>query len=107
MSEATRTVTVASATYYGLPHGATAVVTGPGGLNQTLTVSYTGTGTTAYGPTATAPTNAGTYAASATYATNAGYLESSDSEPFTIAKATSTTTVTCPASVPSVGRLSR
>ena len=99
----TTTVTVANATYDGLPHGATAVVTGPGGLNQTLTVTYTGTGTTAYGPTATAPTNAGTYAASATYDTNAGYVGSSDSEPFAIAKTTSTTTVTCPASAPYAG----
>ena len=95
----TTTVTVANAVYDGAPHGATASVTGAGGLNQTLTVSYSGTGTTVYGPTATAPTNAGTYTAAATYAANAGYETSSDSKPFAISKATSSTTVTCPASV--------
>src|SRR5262249_29610137 len=100
----TTTVTVANAIYDGSPHGATASVTGAGGLNQSLTVTYSGTGTTVYGPTATAPTNAGIYnaafyTAAATYDTNAGYTGSSDSKAFEIGKATSATAVTCPASV--------
>ncbi len=63
----------------------TAVVTGAGGLNQALTVSYTGN------------TNAGSATASASYAGNANHLASSDEKTFTIAKATTTTTVSCTA----------
>jgi len=90
----TTTVTATDATYDGNPHGATASVTGIGGLNQALTVTYTGTGSTIYPASTTAPTNAGTYTASATYAESTNHLSSSDSKPFTINKASSTTTVT-------------
>ena len=45
-------------TYNGSPLAASATTT-PSGLS--VTYSYTGTGTTSYGPSATAPTNAGTY----------------------------------------------
>src|SRR2546422_10453266 len=38
------TVTVADTTYDSTPHGGTAVVTGPAGLNQSLTVTYMGVG---------------------------------------------------------------
>src|SRR5439155_2331273 len=65
----------------------TASVSGAGGLSQTLTVSYSNN------------TNAGTATASASYAGDANHLGSSDSATFTIDKATSTTTVNCPASV--------
>ena len=86
------TVTVADATYDALPHGGTASVTGPG-LNQALTVTYTGISGTTYGPSTTAPTNAGTYSASASYAESANYFGSSDSKNFTINKADSATTL--------------
>ena len=75
-------------TYNGSPHTpCTAKVTGPGGLDQALTVNYTNN------------VNAGTASASAAYAETANYLGSSDSKTFIIDKAASTTTVTCPASV--------
>jgi hypothetical protein len=100
----TTTVTVnAVYVYDGSPHGGTATVTGAGGLSQTLTVTYSGTAPTVYGPTAIAPTNAGTYSAAATYAENAGYTGSSDAKTYTISQATSTTTVTCPASASYTG----
>ena len=61
----------------------TASVSGAGGLNQSLTVSYTNN------------VNAGSATASASFAATANYLASSDSKNFTIGKAASTTTVTC------------
>jgi hypothetical protein len=76
------TVSVAGATYDGSPHGGTASVTGPAGLNQSLTVTYAGRNTTSYGPSTTPPTNAGDYTASASYAGDANYLPSSDSEAY-------------------------
>jgi hypothetical protein len=60
-----------------------AKVTGPGGLDETLTVTYEDN------------INAGTATASASYAESANYLASSDSTTFTIDKADTTTTVTC------------
>ncbi|MFN8536155.1 MAG: MBG domain-containing protein [Thermomicrobiales bacterium] len=87
-------VTVANATYDGNPHGGTAAVTGAGGLNQSLTVTYTGRAGTTYGPSTTAPTNAGSYTASATYAGDANHNTSTDSKDYVINKASSTTTVT-------------
>ena len=64
-----------------------ASVTGAGGLNQSLTVSYS------------ANTDAGTATASASYAGDANHDPSSDSKTFTIDKASSTTSVSCPVSV--------
>ena len=58
-------------------------VTGPAGLNETLTVSYLDN------------VNAGQATASATYAESVNYLGSSDTENFTIGKAATTTTVNC------------
>src|SRR5439155_1214171 len=87
------TVTVADATYDSTPHGGTAVVTGPAGLNQSLTVTYTGITGTVYGLSTTAPTNAGSYNAAATYAESANYLGSTDNKNFTINKATPTVSV--------------
>jgi hypothetical protein len=83
----TTTVTASAATYDALPHAATAVATGPVGLNQALAVTYSGRNTTTYGPTTTPPTDAGDYRASASFPGDANYLPSADSKDFTIAKA--------------------
>ena len=75
----------ASVTYDGsakTPCSASA--TGAGGLNQALTVTYSNN------------TAAGTATASASYAGDANHNGSSDSKTFTIAGASSTTTVSCP-----------
>ncbi len=88
----TTAVTVSNATYDGNPHGGSAVVTGPAGLNQSLTVTYTGRNSTVYGPSNTAPTNAGDYTASASYAGDSNYNASSDSKDYSIAKASQTIT---------------
>jgi hypothetical protein len=85
-------VTVTNATYDGNPHGGTATVTGPASLNQALTVTYTGVAPTVYAASTTAPTNAGTYSASASYAESANYLGSSDTKTFTINKKTASVT---------------
>ena len=66
-------------------------MTGAGGLNQALTATYTDN------------TNAGTATASYTYAGDANHTGSSDSKTFTIDQASSTTAVTCPASVTYTG----
>src|SRR5436190_8747620 len=72
-------------TYTGSPHTpCTASVSGIGGLNQSLSVDYTSN------------TNAGTATASATYAGDANHNGSSDSKTFTIDKADSTVTISCP-----------
>ena len=62
-----------------------ATVTGAGGLNQSLSVSYSDN------------VHAGTTTASASYAGDANHNPSSDSETFIIDKADSTTTVACAA----------
>ncbi|HEX3143780.1 MAG TPA: carboxypeptidase regulatory-like domain-containing protein [Pyrinomonadaceae bacterium] len=95
----TTTVTVSNANYDGNPHGGSAQVTGAGGLNQSLPVTYTGRNTTVYGPSGTPPTNAGDYTAGASYAGDANHSGSSDSKDYSIFKASSLTTVICPASV--------
>jgi uncharacterized repeat protein (TIGR01451 family) len=95
----TTTVTVSSATYDGNPHGGTAVVTGPAGLNQSLTVTYSGRNTTVYGPSTTAPTNAGDYTASASYAGDSNYNPSNDSKDYSIGKATPVITWSNPADI--------
>jgi len=83
----TTTVTAADATYDGQPHGGSAAVSGAGGLSQSLPVTYAGRNGTAYGPSTTAPTDAGDYTASATYGGGDDHEGSSDSKEFTIAKA--------------------
>jgi hypothetical protein len=80
-------------TYNGNSQGGTANVTGAGGLNIPLTVMYVGTGSTTYASSATAPTNAGTYSASAVYAESDNYLGSSNAKAFTIGKAPVSSTV--------------
>src|SRR5205807_281826 len=82
----------ASVTYGGIAQmPCTASVTGVGGLNQSLTVSYLNN------------TNVGTATASASFTGDANHTGSSDSKTFTIAQASSTTTVSCPASVTYTG----
>ncbi len=98
-ADTTTTVTVSNATYDGNPHGGSAVVTGPAGLNQSLTVTYTGRNSTVYGPSTTPPTNAGDYTASASYAGDSNYNASSDSKDYSIAKATPVITWSNPADI--------
>lgn len=90
----TTTVIASNAIYDGSPHGGTATVTGAGGLNQSATVSYTGRSGTTYGPTTTAPTNAGNYTAFANYAGDANHSNSTGSTDYVISQVGSTTTVT-------------
>ncbi|PYS80345.1 MAG: hypothetical protein DMF67_20690 [Acidobacteria bacterium] len=97
-ADSTTTVSISNATYDGQPHGATASVTGFGGLSQTLTVTYAGRNATSYGPSPTAPTDAGDYTASASFGGDADHTASGDSKDFEIAKASTTTTVNCSAS---------
>ena len=69
-------------TYDGSAHTpCSATVAGAGGLNQSLTVTYSDN------------TNAGQATASASYAESANYLGSSDTENFTIGKADATCTI--------------
>jgi hypothetical protein len=68
-----------------------AVATGAGGLNESLTVSYSNN------------TDASTATASASFAGDANHITSSDSETFTIDQASSTTTVSCPTNVTYTG----
>src|SRR5436309_1697753 len=90
-------ITVSNATYDGSPRGGTAMVTGVGGLNQSVTVNYAGVSPTSYGPSTTAPTDAGTYRLRATFAGDDNHLGSQDAQTMTIAPASSTTAVSCPA----------
>jgi hypothetical protein len=83
----TTMVTVGDATYDGSPHGGTAVATGVGGFNQSLSVTYSGRNTKVYGPNETAPTAAGDYRASASFAGDANHLNSAGSKDYAIAKA--------------------
>jgi uncharacterized delta-60 repeat protein len=85
----TTIVTASDAIYDGGAHGGSATVTGPGGLSQNLTVSYSGRNGTVFS-SSTAPTNAGDYTASATYEGDANHNGSSDSKNFTIARASQT-----------------
>ena len=88
----TTTVTVADIEYSGLPQGGSATVTGVGGLSQSLAVSYSGRNGTTYGPSTTAPTNAGFYTASASFGGDANHDGSTDSKDYQITKATLTIT---------------
>src|SRR5213080_1880983 len=90
-------ITVTNATYDGSPRGGTAMVTGVGGLNQSVTVNYAGVSPTSYGPSTTAPTDAGTYRLRGTFAGDDNHLGSQDAQTMTIAPASSTTAVSCPA----------
>src|SRR5213079_1743242 len=87
----TTSVTAGNAIYDGLPHGATAVVAASG-LGEPVAVVYSGASGTAYGPTAAAPANAGTYTATATYAGTANYLPSNGTATFTVARRSASVT---------------
>jgi hypothetical protein len=52
-------------TYDGNPHAGSGSATGGGGESLTVTLTYNGTGSTTYGPSATAPSLAGTYTVTA------------------------------------------
>ncbi len=80
-------------TYNGAPQGLNAATnTGTGSI---YTFSYVGTGATTYGPSATAPTNAGTYTVTATVAADGSYTSASSSATaFSIGLATPVVTVT-------------
>ncbi|WP_130648686.1 YDG domain-containing protein [Egicoccus halophilus] len=69
----------------------TAKATGAGGLDQTVPVTHTDN------------VNAGTATAAASFAATTNHLASTDSTTFTIDKAATTTTVTCPSSRPYTG----
>jgi len=87
-------------TFDGNPHAGSGSATGAFGESLTVTLSYTGTGSTTYGPTATAPTNAGTYQVVA-HTNGDANNNSGDSTPavLTINKASSATTINCPSNV--------
>lgn len=92
-ASSTTVVTVSNAGYDGSPHGGSAVVTGAGGLNQPITVSYSGHNATVYGPSTTPPTNVGDYFATAVYAGDSNHTGSNDSLGYVIFKAHQTITV--------------
>jgi PKD repeat protein len=89
--EATATITLSNLTqtYDGTPKPVTAT-TDPVGLSVVIT--YTGTGGTAWGPTTTAPTNAGTYQVDA--AINEVNYQGSATGTLTVNKASTTASVT-------------
>jgi subtilisin family serine protease len=93
-------LTGGSFTYDGTPHAASGFAYGVGGVGDVLTPAmtfgYVGTGSTVYGPSATAPTNAGFYEASASFAGNANYTSASDTTAITISPATTNTTIVAP-----------
>src|SRR5207253_1478522 len=94
-ASSTTTVTCADSTYDATPQAdCTASFSGVGLTGGSLTVSYSGRGTTTYaGPGA--PTNVGDYTGSASYGGDAKHNGSNNSANFSINKASSTTTVTC------------
>ncbi|MBS0661071.1 MAG: lamin tail domain-containing protein [Verrucomicrobia bacterium] len=84
VNKATPGITVTGATtftYNKTPQGpsGTSVTGVSGGIapSGAVTLAYSGTGLTTYGPSATAPTDAGTYEATASIATDANYLAAS------------------------------
>jgi hypothetical protein len=79
ITKATPTVTATGGTftYNGSAQAGGGSATGVGGagdvLSPAVTLSYSGTGTTTYGPTASAPTSVGTYAVTASFAGSTNY----------------------------------
>src|SRR5207253_2243890 len=89
------TITVAGATYDANAHGATVLTTGAGGLGRTsATLTYSGRPGTTYPASASAPSGAGDYTVAANYAGDANHSGSTDSKDYTIAPASSSTTIT-------------
>jgi hypothetical protein len=86
-------------TYDASAHGcsATWASTGADGEHGPASVdTYAGRNATSYGPSATAPINAGDYTASGSFAGDANHTGNTGTKDFTIQKASSTTVVTCP-----------
>ena len=98
ISPATATLTFVSAdlaqTYDGSPRSV-GVTTNPAGIG-TVTVTYTGISPTVYATSQTAPTAAGSYTVNASLS-NPNYTASPISGTLVIAKASSSTSITCPA----------
>ena len=69
-----------------------------------VVVNYAGVPPTTYGPTTSAPTNAGSYRARAIFSGDQNHTGSQDATDFTIARVASTTTVTAATAVPASGR---
>jgi hypothetical protein len=99
-------ITWANSTYDGTANAATATVSGVVADGDLLPhpsfVYYAGPDTTG-SPLTGAPTNAGDYTVKVTFEGNGNYNGSSDTKQISIAKAASTTVVTCPASVTYTG----
>ena len=96
----TVTALTGSYVYDGTGHPASGSATGNGGviLSPAVTFSYRGTGGTAYPASAIPPSAAGTYQVVANFAGNGNYASASSTPvPYTIYKATSSVTVSCPA----------
>jgi hypothetical protein len=91
-------VTGGAFTYNGSPRAGSGFAHGVGGIGDVLspavTLSYTGTSGTTYGPTSTAPTAAGSYTVTASFAGNVDYAAASDTASLTIGKAAPACTVT-------------
>ena len=86
VNQATPTVTVNGNTcsYNGTACAGSGTATGvltPADNLTPVVLTYTGTGSTTYGPSTTAPTNAGTYSATANFAGNANYASASSPNP--------------------------
>ena len=86
----TITVLASDTTYDAAPQGATAswASNGADGGGGPLTVTYAGIDGTTYGPSTTAPTQAGQYAASASFVGDTDHTGSSDTADYTIAQTT-------------------
>ena len=89
--------TPSSLVYNGSPKFYSATAAGPWGTLYGMNYSYAGIGGTTYGPSATAPTNAGSYAVTATL--SGPNFAGSATQTFTITKATPTITWATPADI--------
>ena len=93
-------------TYTGSIQGPGVNEVNKGGSEGDVTLSYTGTGSTTYGPSDIPPINAGTYTLTATVASDSFYNEASSiPTAFTIAKAIPIVSVAPTASAVTVGAL--
>jgi len=102
----TITVTPGSYTYTGSIQGPGVNEVNKGGSTGGVTLSYAGTGSTTYGPSATPPISAGTYTLTGTVAADSTYNQASSAPTaFTIAKANPTVSVAPTASAVTVGAL--
>ena len=87
IGKANSSVSVTGGTFYydGTSKAATGSVSGVGGVILTpVTFNYKGTFSTVYGPTATAPTQLGTYEVTASFAGNSNYNSSSNTASMSI-----------------------